>query len=93
VLSFFLSAPGGAGASSWTIDFDTAKDFSFPDDIFTHGAVFIAKVSDNPNQLSAGPGGLYKLSQIDVYRREKEVIALGDIRDHKVIWGDQKSYF
>jgi len=50
-------------------------------------------VSDNPNQLSAGAGGLYKLSQIDVYRREKEVIALGDIRDHKVIWGDQKSYF
>ena len=92
-VDIILSPHGGAGASSWTDDFDTAKDFSFPDDLFTHGAVFVAKVSDNPNQLISCPGGLYKLSQIDMYHREKEVIALGDIRVHKVIWGDQESYF
>lgn len=89
------------GASSWTVEFEIAKEFaskgnlshfSNPDKKY-YSLIFVANVRENPNKFITGPGGFYKVRNLNEFEEtEKEVIALGPIVVHKVYWDGSKEF-
>lgn len=80
---------GGEGSTAWSIDLEVGKDYgaSGPGDYST---LFVAKTADNPESFIQGPDGLYKVTGFDNFTSEKEAVALGPIKIHKVYWEASK---
>lgn len=77
---------GGEGSTSWSIDFNSGRSFSWSGNGDEWGVLFVAKVSENPQSFLQGPNGFYKVMGLDSFTSEKEAIALGPIRVYKAYW-------
>ena len=74
------------GSSSWTTDWDVARQrfarASWP----RCAVIFAARVSDNPDTFLEGPNGFYKVKELAGYTDEVESAALGSVKTHSVYW-------
>lgn len=86
----FTFEPKGGG-SSWTTDEAVARKFGGfegGDHREEYVAVLLhARVADHPGQLVVGPEGLYRVGGFAGIPEEREVLALGPIRVHRIEWG------
>jgi hypothetical protein len=86
----FAFEPKGSG-SSWTTDEAVARKFGGfegGDHREEYVAVLLhARVADHPGQLVVGPEGLYRVKGFAGIPEEREVLALGPIRVHRIEWG------
>lgn len=78
--------PRGEWSSSWTTDIKVAYDFAEHSPESPFSVILIAKLDDNPNVFMEGPDGFYNVKELDYHSREKEAIALGQVRLHKLYW-------
>ena len=73
------------GASSWTLDKDTAEEFRGRWHSGGQNSVIIhARVSDNIKKLVMCRDGIYDVGGLGLYTHEDEVIALGKIKAFKL---------
>lgn len=79
------------GATSWTTSIDIAQQYAIKSKVHVaspkSGIIMVANVADNPYKFIAGEGGLYDVRSFAPYVYEKEVLALGAIKVHRVYLG------
>lgn len=70
------------GSTSWTTDYDIARDFAEGEEHAekTKKIILIARLSDNENCFLSCQDGFYKLLYSERFEKEKECIGLGNIK-------------
>jgi hypothetical protein len=82
---------GRTGSTAWTTSIAAAKKFTGSYRTREYSVILVARTDENPDSFMEGPGGFYKVKDLDTYAvDEVETIALGPIRLYKVYW--QKTY-
>jgi len=87
--SFTFTPRHNTMISSWTLSFGVARSYSTSAktlDMSKYAVMMYARTRDNDGSFVMGPGGLYDVIGFDAYTGEREVIGLGDIKVHRIVW-------
>ena len=88
---FTFTPNEGIGATSWTTSVDIAQQYAIKSKVHVaspkSGIIMVANVADNPYKFVACEDGLYNVRSFAPYIYEKEVLALGAIKVHRVHLG------
>lgn len=80
----FDYSPRHPGSSSWTDDFDKAKEFAVSSE--GRSVVIEAEAGENPEKFISCKDGLYKIDKFATWAFEREFIGLGTIKCHYLKW-------
>ena len=81
----FHYSPRHPGSSSWTDDFNEAKEFA-GGSTGRLSVVINAKAGENPEKFISCEDGLYKVDKFATFAAEREFIGLGTIKCHYLKW-------
>jgi hypothetical protein len=81
----FDYSPRHPGSSSWTDDFNKAKEFA-GSSTGRLSVVIEAEADNNPHKFISCKDGLYKVDKFATFAKEREFIGLGTIKCHYLKW-------